>query len=185
MLETTVSLLVEPLMRYSFTGTIPQALGNASRYWAPHGIYPCSGEDRWIAIECCAEDQWHRLVAVIGEQSLADDPRWISNELRLAQREQLDELLGALTVVRDPDELANELQAVGVAAAKVADAADLAGDVQLRARNWWREVDDASFGRLEVPGPLAKLSETPPSVRRSPPGLGEHTNEVLAELGIA
>jgi crotonobetainyl-CoA:carnitine CoA-transferase CaiB-like acyl-CoA transferase len=185
MLETTVSLLVEPLLRYSATGTIPHSLGNASRYWAPHGIYPASGEDRWIAIECCGEEQWRRLVDVLGDATLATDPRWSSNELRLAQRDQLDGLLGELTVARDPDELATELQTAGVAAALVADAADLANDVQLRARNWWQEIDDASFGRLEVPGPLARLSETLPSMRRSPPRLGEHTDEVLAELRVA
>ncbi|MFL5846416.1 MAG: CaiB/BaiF CoA transferase family protein [Solirubrobacteraceae bacterium] len=184
MLEITAALLVQPLMEYARTGVSPAATGNASALWSPHGIYPATGEDRWIAIECDDEEQWRALASRAG-LGWEDDPRFASNAERLAYRGELDAALGAWTAGQDRDAIADELQAAGVPAAAVADVADLHADPHLRARGWWQTVEHARAGRLDLQGPPARLTATPARVRLAPPLLGEHTEAVKAELARA
>lgn len=184
MLEVTATLLVEPLMAYARLGVSPQALGNGSALWSPHGIYPCAGEDRWIAIECHDEADWLALNRVAGE-GWETEPRFATVADRLDLRDDLDERIGAWTRTQERDLLAETLQAAGVPAAGVLDPADLFADPQLRARGWWRTLHQPTVGTVEVQGPVARLSATPATVRRPAPLLGEHTDAILAEVGHA
>jgi benzylsuccinate CoA-transferase BbsF subunit len=185
MLEITVSLLVEPVLRHARSGVADGAHGNASRYMAPHGIYRCAGVDRWIAIACHDDEQWQALAAVAGAQPWARDHRFASNAGRLEHREELDGLLGHWTAPHDAGTLSVTLQGAGVPAAAVADPGDLAADPHLRARGWWQHVEHPLAGSLDLPGPIARLSQTPAVASRRPPLLGEHTAEVMAELAHA
>jgi benzylsuccinate CoA-transferase BbsF subunit len=181
MLEITVALLVEPVLRHARTGVADGAHANASRYVAPHGIYPCLGEDRWIAIECHDDAQWRALAGVIADPWVRDH-RWESNPGRLEHTTELDAQLAAFTASHTAPELAERLQEAGVPAAAVADPADLAADPQLRATGWWQHVEHPVAGPLDLPGPIARLSVTPAVTHRPPPLLGQHTDEVMSEL---
>ena len=181
MLELTAAQLSEPLTAAQADGVSPSAVGNASPYFAPHGVYRCRGQDRWIAIECHTEEEWRSLLSLLGESSWSTDPRFADLASRLAHREALDEVIARSTREEDAEELTARLQATGVPAARISTIADLFTDPHLHERGFWLTVDHRKVGRLETAGPLARLERTPARVRLPPPLLGEHTDEVLAE----
>ena len=182
MLELTVSLLVEPLMDFGRSGASPGPRGNSSPYQSPHGIYRCAGEDRWLAIECPGEAEWAALAA-LASRGWDGDSRFADLAGRREHAAELDAAIEDWTSERDRDGLGTALQAAGVPAAGVYDATDLVADPQLRERGWWRRVDHPRAGALDLPGPMARLASTPARVSTPPPLLGEHTAEVLAEVG--
>jgi benzylsuccinate CoA-transferase BbsF subunit len=182
MLETSTTLMSEPLAEFGSTGSSPTRHGNASPYFAPHGIYPCSGEDQWIAIECHDESEWRALANLVGEPSWTEGERYKEVAARLRNREMLDERLGAWTVKYRADPLASRLQAAGVRAAKVMDIAELADDPHLNERGYWTCFEHPRVGSFFAHGALTRLERTPARLRRRPPLLGEHSDEIRQEL---
>ena len=109
--------------------------GNRDDVAAPHGVYPCAGEDRWCAIAVFNDEQWAATRLVLGGADWADHPELDTAEGRRRSRRLLDELVAAATRSRDADQLAAELTARGVATSAVLHADDLVySDVQLRGR---------------------------------------------------
>ena len=182
MLEITTAQLSEPLVSAQLTGRAPSAVGNAGAGHAPHGIYRCLGEDRWIAIECRDELEWERLVEALGAPAQLADGRFDSAAGRLEHQRDLDLALAAVLADQGAERLAAELQERGVPAARVATLADTFHDEHLRERGFWMSVTHAKLGRLDTAGPMAVLSETPSRVRVQPALLGEHSEEIVAEL---
>lgn len=182
MLEITAAQLSEPLVAAQLTGESPSSLGNASAAFAPHGIYRCAGDDRWIAIECRNETEWQGLVAALGAEEALDDPRFGDGAGRLSHRTELDFAIDQLVADRDPEDLASELQRHGVPAARVATIADTFHDEHLRARGFWMPVVHPKLGAIDTAGPMAILSETPARVRVQPALLGAHSDEIRTEL---
>jgi len=182
MLETTASMLSGPILEWQLTGHVPVALGNRSCDSAPHGIYPCRGADRWIALEVHGEMEWQRFQAAVGLPWVLD-PHYASQSARLLHSADLDGEIRKWTGVQDADELAEKLRMCNVRAPVVATIADLMRDPHLRDRGFWIDFDTVALGRFRSQGLLAKLHETPGSLRLPPPRLGEHGDEILAELG--
>ena len=182
MLEITTAQLSEPLVGAQLTGSAPTAVGNAGAGYAPHGVYRCSGDDRWLAIECRDQAEWERLVETLGTPASLTDERFAQAEGRLTHQDDLDSALSELTAGREAGPLATELQERGVPAARVATLADTFGDEHLRARGFWMPITHAKLGTLDTAGPMAVLSETPSRVRVQPALLGEHSDEIVAEL---
>ena len=157
--------------------------GNRHPRMAPHGAYPCEGEDRWVAIATATHDEWSSLCAVIGRRDLADDARFATLPDRKANEDELDELVGEWTRGHSHVEAAELLQAAGVAAAPVEDGRDLVdGDEHLRARGFYVSLDHPAAGATMHEGVAVRLGATPGGVLRPAPLLGEHTAEVLTEL---
>jgi benzylsuccinate CoA-transferase BbsF subunit len=178
MLEATTALMSEPMSSFRATGHSPGPAGNGSPWFAPHGIYACAGEDRWIAIECREEADWGALLTVLGAEKLADDRRFATLARRLEHVAELDCQIGGRTRERERHELAEELQDAGVAAVPVLDVADLFADPHLAERGWWIDFDQPGLGRFRAHGPIARLERTPARLRLRPPQLGEHTAEL-------
>ncbi len=157
--------------------------GNRHPRMAPHGAYPCEGEDRWVAIATAGDDQWRSLCAVIGRRELADDARFATLPDRKANEDELDAVVGEWSRGRSHVEAAEMLQAAGVAAAPVEDGRDLVdGDEHLRARGFYVSLDHPAAGPMLHEGVAVRLAATPGGVFRPAPLLGEHTAEVLTEL---
>jgi len=157
--------------------------GNRHPRMAPHGAYPCEGEDRWVAIATATDDEWRSMCAVLGRRELADDARFATLPDRKANEEELDAVVGAWSRGRSHVEAAEMLQAAGVAAAPVEDGRDLVdGDEHLRARGFYVSLDHPAAGPMLHEGVAVRLAATPGGVFRPAPLLGEHTAEVLAEL---
>jgi benzylsuccinate CoA-transferase BbsF subunit len=169
MIEVVESQLGQPLMAYLRRGEEAVKRGNASAWWPVQGMYPCAGDDRWIAVECHDADEVAALSALTG--IAAGD---------------LQEGLGAFTASREAHALAAQLQGAGIPAAPAERISDLMDDAHLRARGFWLSLDDQpKTGPVLTSGVMGRLTGTPQRVHRPAPLLGEHHAEVMAELGVA
>jgi benzylsuccinate CoA-transferase BbsF subunit len=184
-LEAVASLLGRCCSSVPSTGPRASRLGNASVEGdaAPHGIDPCAGADRWIAITVFSDAEWRGLVAAMGRPAWALDATLAGAAGRIARRAALDEHLAAWTRTMNPHVATSRLQANGVPAGLVADAADVClGDPALVARGHFVDVATPEGRAVRIDGPPFVLSETPGRVRGPGPLLGEHGDQVLREI---
>ena len=150
---------------------------------APHGVYPCAGVDRWVAIAVFDDAEWKSLVGVLGEPSWTNDPRFDTVAGRVANQDELDEHLGAWTKDRDRHEIMAGLQAVGVRAGAVQDAEDVnERDPQMAHRDIFFELDHPVIGEARFEGLPFTASQFSADHWRSAPLLGEDNNYVYGEI---
>jgi len=183
--EAVASLLGPVLLERAVAGGVSTPVGNASQEapGAPYGVYRCAGDDRWIAITVFDDDEWRRFVGAIGDPEWSRDPRYTTRAGRCAHAAELERDVAAWTRTLDAEAAMEQLQAAGVAAGRVANAADLcARDPQLAARGHFVDVATPEGRTVRLDGPAFLLSETPAAVRRPGPLLGEHSDSVLAEV---
>jgi benzylsuccinate CoA-transferase BbsF subunit len=178
--EPTLSLLGPWIMNYAVNGRIDNRRGNSHPQMAPHGVYPCRGDDRWIAIAAASDEQWQVLRTRLG---LADEPGWATVAGRLADREPLDRAIAQSTRAKEANALMEELQAAGVAAGTVHDARDvLRSDRQLGARGHWVEFDHAEMGRSTYNAAPFRFSDAASAPSSAAPLLGEHTHDICSGI---
>ena len=154
---------------------------------APHGVYPCRGEDRWIAIAVFDEAEWKALVSVIGDGAWTSDPRFASQAARFANQDALDAHMAEWTRPQDRYELMHRLQAAGVAAGAVQTAEDTNDhDPQIAGRGLFFEMDHPVIGEARFEGTPIRFRNTVQENWRSGPLLGEDNAYVFKELlGVA
>ncbi|MDA7418997.1 CoA transferase [Xenophilus arseniciresistens] len=181
---TGVQCLEWALQRKPFSRT-----GNRSPYLAaaPHGAYRCAGEDRWIAIACFDDADWHALVRAAGEPEALRDPRLATLASRIQHQDLLDEAVQAWTSTQERYACMALLQAHGVAAGVCQKAEDRCEhDPQLAQQQWLTEVTAARIGTWPITELPARLSKTPSHVgglpQRGAPLYGEDNEYVLGEL---
>jgi crotonobetainyl-CoA:carnitine CoA-transferase CaiB-like acyl-CoA transferase len=187
--EAGLVLAGVPVLDWSANGRSWKRIGNRSPYKpaAPHGAYRCHGDDRWIAIACFDEAEWHAFTEVAGLQRLRSDPRFATLEARLAHQDALDEAVNAWSQTQDAYEAMVALQGQHVPAGVCQTAADRCErDPQLRVLDWLTEVTGTKIGRWPVIEMPAKLSETPPysggPIDRGSPCYGEDNRHILTKL---
>ncbi|MBA4180660.1 MAG: hypothetical protein C0506_08750 [Anaerolinea sp.] len=137
--ELGLGLMAPALLDCLANGVNPGPVGNRHPFnaWAPHGIYPCAGEDAWVAIAVRGDEQWASFVSVAGGEAFADT-RFATHESRVRDQDALDGAVAGWTRGRDRFELAETLQKAGIAAGPVQDAGDLTQrDPQLAAREFF------------------------------------------------
>ena len=150
---------------------------------APHNTYRCRGEDRWIAVAVTHDGEWEALVRALDEPGWARDPRFATNEGRLAHQDELDSHIAAWAAEQDDYAAMELLQAAGVRAGVCQKASDrFERDPQLAARDWWHRLAHPELGDCDYDGIVPKLSRTPGQLRSASPMLGADTWEVLAEV---
>lgn len=157
--------------------------GNRSQYFAPSGVYACA-DGKGIVITCPSDKFFANLCGALAV-AWTEDPRFAAIAARLAHQDALDALLAARCRDFTRDDLLTRLIAADVLAAPIHDIPEVAADRQVRHNDMIVATDHARLGRLEVTGVPVKLRGTPGSVRRSPPVHGQHTVEILGELGFA
>ncbi|WP_337188204.1 CoA transferase [Phenylobacterium sp.] len=177
MLDASVGYIGEFLLQAQ-VGDEPRPVGNRSLRMAPHGVFPCAGEDRWIAIAVHDDDAWRALA---GEAGLAD-PRYETLEGRRRFEDGLEADLAAWTRTFDPDDLMRRLQARGVAAGVVRGPREGLDDPHLAARRWFRPLSRPDLGRQMYNGPTWRFAGSAPLPQAPPPRLGEHSEALLREL---
>ena len=189
--QTEVGLFIggTAILDWSANSRIWTRTGNRSplKPAAPHGAYPCAGEDRWIAIACFTEDEWRALTTVAEQPEWAADPRFANLAGRLANQDALDALVGCWTRGRDARQLMTALQRSGVPAGVCQTTEERCDvDPQLRALEWLTEVTGTKIGRWPVAEVPVKLSESPAyaggRVDRGAPCYGEDNEYVYGEL---
>ncbi|HKV53954.1 MAG TPA: CoA transferase [Candidatus Binataceae bacterium] len=155
--------------------------------WAPHGAYPCHGDDQWIAIAVQNDAQWQALVSEIGSSQWAHDARFTNAAARKANEDELDSLIATVTREHDRYELMDRLQRRGIPAAAVQNAADrFDHDAQLKARGYFVPVPHSEIGTWPIEGFPAKFERMHVDVGglpgRGAPMMGEDCDYVYGEI---
>ena len=171
----TASVLENAIPQYTYTGLVATRYG--TRTFVPWGIFPC--RDGAIFLICVEEDQWRRLVAIMG------NPEWASLEVfrngieRGRNQDILHTFLREWFAERSAIDVYHELQRERVCAAPVLDLAQMASSPHLTARDFFRDVEHPRAGRVTYLGPSTRTREGRPALRRAAPLLGEHDGELL------
>ncbi|EPN60671.1 CAIB/BAIF family protein [Pseudomonas syringae pv. actinidiae ICMP 18807] len=180
LLDVQVACLANQAMNYLTTGVAPERLGNAHPNIVPYQSFPTADGDLILTVG--NDSQFRKFAEVAGQQRWADDPRFLTNTLRVAHRAELIPLIRQVTVFKATAQWVAALEAVGVPCAPVNDLAQVFADPHVVARGLAIELPHALGGKVpQVASPI-RLSETPVEYRRAPPMLGEHTAQVLEEL---
>ena len=181
--EAMMPMVGPAFMDYVFNGRVAGPLGNRHplAVAAPHGVFPCAGEDRWISIAVTTEREWHGLVAAMGEPAWAQSPDFSTPAQRVRHIDALHEHIADWTRSFNDYALAHRLQQQGVAAAPVLNVADLYHDPHYRARGTFIEVTHPLGFRETIYGAYVKTSRTESHVRTGPI-IGQDNDYVFKEL---
>jgi len=184
--EAIAMLNSDALIDYVMNGRVRTRRGNKHDRMAPHGCYRCRGDDNWISIAVANDREWKALCETMGEPELAQDARFSNARTRWKNQEQLDRLISDWTGNQDYYEVMHKLQKVGVAATPSLSSKALFHDPHVAARKTFTQVEHPAMGKDWVIAPPWKLSETPASIRRHAPLLGEHNHEIFERrLGMS
>jgi crotonobetainyl-CoA:carnitine CoA-transferase CaiB-like acyl-CoA transferase len=179
MLDSVAALLTYQAGIYFATNSPPHRMGNRHPTIAPYETFTASDGDFVLAVG--NDDQWRRFCVVAG---IEPDERFATNQQRVLIHDELKSMLDARLRGDTRASWIDRLKAAGVPCGSVRDLHELFTDPQVAARDMIAEVDHAVIGALRVLGTPFKLSETPASVRKPPPALGEHTQSILTnDLG--
>ena len=166
---------------YFATGSPPGPNGSAHQLSAPYQALPTS--DGYLTIGGATQSNWARLCRAVGRAELLADPRFTLNADRMANRAALERTLSETFMTRTTAHWLGVLDRAGVPCGPINDMSQVYADPQVVARDMVVEIDHPTAGAIRNVGIPVKFSETPGTVRRPPPRLGEHTHEVLVEFG--
>lgn len=181
-LEATIAAIGDVMLDVAPDTGAPLRAGNRSPTAAPHGCYPCRGDDRWCAIAVADDAAWDRFRAAIGRPAWTDDRRFADRALRVANADVLDPLVAAWTRERDAEDVMRTLQVAGVAAGVVQTVADLARDPQLAARRFFEIVPHVTRASVVATGVPLGLTETPTLTGLAGQAIGQDHAYVFGEL---
>jgi crotonobetainyl-CoA:carnitine CoA-transferase CaiB-like acyl-CoA transferase len=183
LLDTMVGVLANQALFYLVSGTPPLRMGNAHATVVPYQTFPTT--DGWMLIACGNDSQFVKMMAVLGDPEMAKDERYRTNAARVVNRDTLIPRLFELTRKLSKAEMAEKFEAVGVPAGPINNLAEVFADPQVIARGL----------RVDLPHPAAKGGSIPgvrspmtingrrAAADRAPPMVGEHTEEILGEIG--
>jgi benzylsuccinate CoA-transferase BbsF subunit len=171
--EAGATFMGPAILDYVVNHRIPQPSENRDPYMAPHGVYPCRGEDRWIAIAVRDEETWKRLVEAMGRPPWCYEPRFSTLRARKKNEEELNGLLSVWTSGYTAEQAMQLLQDAGIPAGVVSTGEDLIHDPQLRYREHFVYLEHAAIGKHAYHSPAYRMSRTPPRLWKAAPCLGE------------
>jgi len=178
--EAITTFLPEVIMEYVMNGRIRPRMGNRDDIMAPHGCYPCKGEDKWVAIAVGTDEEWHALCHVIGNPEWSKEERFSDQFSRWNNQDELNKLLGTWTKNFTHYEVMYKLQNVGVAAGVSLNSEEVFNDPHAKDRGVFIEQNHPEAGKTLVyrsPWKSALTAKNPPA-----PCLGENNDYVLKEL---
>lgn len=180
--DSQISLLVNVASNYLVSGKVPKRYGNQHPNIVPYQTFAASDMEMVVAVG--NDQQFHRLCRLLGHEEWSADSRFMTNSMRLANREVLCGLLGNEFAKRPAAEWLCELTDAGIPNAPIHTMEQLFQDPQVEAREMKIEASHPTAGSVPMVGSPLKLSRTPVSVRHHPPLAGEHTKEILLEHGF-
>ena len=180
--EAVFNCMESLLPEYDAQGYVRERSGSALPGIAPSNLYPCK-DGAYVLIAGNADSLYRRLMTAIGREDLRDDPALARNDGRAAQMQRIDDAIAAWTSRFSQDEVLLHMEKAEVPAGRIYTAADIAADPHFLARGTIQEIVASDGEPLKVPGIVPKLSATPGAIRSAAPKLGEHTEDVLHELG--
>jgi formyl-CoA transferase len=180
--EAVFNCMESLLPEYDAHGYVRERTGSALPGIAPSNLYPCK-DGAYVLIAGNADSLYRRLMTAIGREDLRDDPALAHNDGRAAQMERIDAAIAKWTSQLSQQEALLVMEKAEVPAGRIYSAADIAADPHFAARGMIQEIVAGDGEPLKVPGIVPKLSATPGAIRSPAPKLGEHTEQVLSELG--
>lgn len=163
------------------TGVAPGPMGSAHPLNGPYQAFETA--DGWINVGAANQRNWLRFLDVIGAPELNDDPRFASNHDRMEHLKELEDILNGYLRHETSAVWLERMERAGLPAGPVLDILEMQADPQALAREMIVELDHPTAGRVKTLGHPIKFSETPASLRRAAPVLGQHSREVLQEVG--
>jgi len=181
--EVVACLTAEQVMQYSMNGELMVARGNRAPQMAPQGVYPCAGDDEWVALSIRDDADWECLRRALGDPAWAASPELRNVEGRMRWHDKLDAHLAAWTAPQAAAEVAQLLQRHHVPAARLLKTGDIYGEPHLEARRYFQELEHPVSGRLRFPGWPMRFSFGPSAPYAGPaPTLGQHNEEILSRI---
>lgn len=172
---------IQPL-DYSMNGMQPERVGNRDPYMAPHGVFRCAGQDRWVSLAVRDDAEWQHLCAAMSRPDLTSDPRFATLAARKQNEDELEAIITQWTLTRSPEEATEQLQVAGIPAALSMSNKDLATDPHLNSRSIFVHLEHPEVGVKQHVGIPWQFSKTPLTVRKAAPTLGQDTEHVLREI---
>jgi crotonobetainyl-CoA:carnitine CoA-transferase CaiB-like acyl-CoA transferase len=183
LVESTFSILEAALPEYVHAGLVARRTGNRYLRAAPSGVYP-TGDGEWLAIGGNSQTIFRRLAALIGAPELADDPRYATNQARVANAAELDAHITQWTSQRKMREAHDALTAAGVPAGPVLSVEEIARDPHALARGAIASVPDDDGTPIATYGPVPRLTDHPARLERAAGAIGRDQRQALRELGL-
>ncbi len=182
--EGGIQVIAPLVMDWMSNGRLATRTGNKIAEAAPHGVFRCAGDDRWVAIGVFTDDQWVGLRRVKGVPSVLGEGKFKTIAGRKEREEELAALIEGWTMQHTPEEVEAWLQAEQVPSAVVANSKDTREDVQLDHRGFFRRIEHTVIGEHTYRGPAFRLTKTPDNQFEGP-AMGQHNFEVCAMLGMS
>ena len=185
MYQAGASFVGEGLLAYAFNGQRTRRIGNRHSAMAPHGCYPCLGEDQWVTIAVRDDTDWLAFCRAIGTPNLASDPRFAGPSQRLARQDELDAIVSDWTRARTSYQVMETLQNAGVPAGPVLTAGQALSDPHFRHRGFFERVThpaETGLGEREYIGRGWKFSASQAAIAGPAPLLGEANGYALREI---
>ena len=180
--DSAVSALINVASNFLMSGQTPEPLGNSHPNIVPYQTFQTKDSDIVVAVG--NDRQFAVLCRLMGLTDLAEDPRFATNPKRVENREVLVPILQQRMMEEGSDEWIRSFRANNIPCGPIQTVNELETDPQLQARDIVHSIDHPTAGKIRLIGSPLKLSRTPAKVRYYPPDAGEHTNEILMELGF-
>lgn len=184
MLDLQVAWLTYQAATYFATDTPPPRVGAAHPNLVPYQAFKCA-DGKYINVAVGNERFWQRFCKALGREDLVEMPEYAQNKDRVKNRDQLVALLQQEFDTRSTNRWVDILEEAGVPCGPINDLADVFSDPQVKARDMLLEVQHPSAGKIKQTGIPIKFSATPGSIDSPPPLLGQHSKEILLELGYS
>jgi len=180
--EAAIHLLAPAILNYGLNDEIWSRHGNRDDSMCPHGVFPASGEDKWIAVACQDDAAWQAMCQVMSFDDLAADEALASATGRKEREEELEARISEWTEANGAHTTQDLLIEEGVAAYVVQNGVECMADPQNVARGHFIAVEHSTVGEMKLENSRYRLSRTPAVVTRAGPNQGEHNFEVLSEV---
>ena len=180
--EAGVSFLGPIILDYTVNDRNANRMGNRDPYMAPHGIYPCQGENRFVAIAASNEKEWEDFCRVLGNPEWTKDSRFATFLGRKQNEDELNRLVTDWTKDYTAEQIMEMMQDAGVPAGVVQTNEDLFNDPQLKHREHFRFLEHGVIGQMAFNAPAYRLSKTPNYIWKAAPCLGEDNEFIYKEL---
>jgi len=183
LLEPIMSVLGPEALTHKVTGKVKQRAGSGSNTSSPRNVYG-TRDGKWISLSASIQSMAERVFRVIGREDMIDDPKFRTNPDRVKHRDEVDAVIGGWIAERDQAEVLDIFTKGEVTASGVYNIEDIIADPHIQGREALVDLPDDDVGQAPMHNIIPRLSRTPGSFRLPAPRLGEHSAELLDQLGI-
>ena len=181
LLNAGIALLDFQAARYTMKGEVPGQVGNDHPTSMPTSAYKTA--DGYINVAASGDGMWTRICKLFGREELATDERFRTNELRAKNRAALNAAMNEALAKRTSAEWIDALNKIGVPCGPIYKMDEVFADPQVQHLRAAVEVEHPRLGRFKILNQAARLSRTPAEIKTATPEIGQHTDEILGELG--